>query len=195
MDWVSWQWQPIKRWEEKREFNAFFFGFRSILFLLFSNSNQQIAGVALNGVLVDGDVEKAFENLQCIDDEKFKKIFSFLYSHNLEVNLFEQFDVDRIFELRILSVNSKYRGQGIARQLVVKSEKIAEENGFKLIKSDATSFITYKICAPLGFVVCSEKRFDEYLDANGEQIFHTESPHESNKILCKLLDHEHVTSF
>lgn len=65
-------------------------------------------------------------------DKQFKKIFNLLYGENLKLNLFERFDVDKIFEIRILSVDSKFRGQGIAKKLLLKSQEIAEENGFKV---------------------------------------------------------------
>lgn len=144
--------------------------------------------MALNGVLLDGDVEKAYQHLQSIDDKKFTTIFEFLYSHNLAVNLFDKFNVDRIFELRILSVDQNYRGQGIARSLVNESERVAAENGFKLVKLDATSLFTQKLSATLGFITASEKRFDEYRNENGEVIIQVEPPHVSTKIMYKLLD-------
>lgn len=82
---------------------------------------------------MNGDVENALENLQTKQNEKFIKIFNFLYTQNLKQNLFKQFNVDKLFEVRILSVNPKFRGQGIARNLLVKSQEVAEENGFKVI--------------------------------------------------------------
>lgn len=83
-------------------------------------------------MLSNGDIELAIESLVGKDDEEFKKIFNLLYGENLKLNLFEQFDVDKIFEIRILSVDSKFRGQGIAKQLLLKSQEIAEQNGFKV---------------------------------------------------------------
>ena len=75
----------------------------------------------------------ALEELQNQFDEKFRKIFNLLYSQNLRVNLFKEFGVNELFEVTILSVNPKFRGQGIAKQLLIKSEEIARENGFKVI--------------------------------------------------------------
>lgn len=68
----------------------------------------QIAGVALNGILYgNSDIEHSREKLNDIQDENFKKIFKLLYEQNLKINLFKQFDVDKIFEIRILSVDSR----------------------------------------------------------------------------------------
>lgn len=53
-----------------------------------------------------------------------------LFSHNADVQLFKKYDVEKIFELRILSVDSDFRGRGLGQALVKKSEELARENGF-----------------------------------------------------------------
>lgn len=92
----------------------------------------QIAGIALNGIVTKSSKQCKFEDIQQLKDEKFKKILSLLYSINSKVNFFKEFDVDELFEVRILSVNPKFRGQGIAKHLLQQSEAIARENGFKV---------------------------------------------------------------
>lgn len=67
-----------------------------------------------------------------LSDEKFKKIINLLHTANAGVNLFNELDVDEIFEIRILSVNPKFRGQGVAKYLLQKSEQIARSQGFKV---------------------------------------------------------------
>lgn len=71
--------------------------------------------------------------MQHLNDEKFKKIIKLLYTANAGVNLFTELNVDEIFEIRIMSVNPKYRGQGVAKHLLQKSEEMARDNGFKVI--------------------------------------------------------------
>lgn len=93
---------------------------------------MQIAGVILNGVLGPGDVETSQKKLELNDDEKFKKIFRLLYTLNLKDDIFQRFDVDKAFDVRILSVDGQYRGQGIAKQLVRHSEDVARKYEFKV---------------------------------------------------------------
>lgn len=66
------------------------------------------------------------------DDEKFRKIFKLLHTLNLKENIFKHFNVDKAFDVRILSVDSLYRGQGIAKELVKHSEDLAKEHEFKV---------------------------------------------------------------
>lgn len=92
----------------------------------------QVAGVILNGVLHPGDIESAQKKLELSDDEDFKKVFQLLYSHNLKVNIFEKFNVEKAFDVRVLSVDSRFRGQGIAKELVRRSEHLARDFEFKV---------------------------------------------------------------
>lgn len=69
------------------------------------NADNRVVGVALNGILRRGDNQKAQEALLLNNDARFVKIFNFLYQGN--AHTFDQLNVDRIFEIRILSVDSE----------------------------------------------------------------------------------------
>ncbi|XP_058837088.1 arylalkylamine N-acetyltransferase 1-like [Topomyia yanbarensis] len=149
----------------------------------------EIAGVALNGILHgNSDIEKSLDKLNDINDENFKKIFKLLYEQNYRINLFKQFDVDKIFEIRILSVDSKFRGQGLAKILLKKSEELALERGFQVMKTDATGAFSQRVVSSLGFITKGEIKYTDYLDSNGDQIFVVEPPHEKLKIMCKVIN-------
>jgi GNAT superfamily N-acetyltransferase len=143
--------------------------------------------VALNGIARRGDVEKALEEMKTIDNIKYQRIFGLLNSVNKTANLFGKYNVDKIFELRILSVDSRFRGKGIARELFLRSELIAEEHGFKLVKVDATSLFTQKVAECLGFTVEKSVKYGDYKDENGQKIYDTKSPHDYYKVMIKLI--------
>lgn len=102
---------------------------------------MQIAGVVLNGVLRPGDIESSLAVLADNQDIRFKKIFNLLYTQNLQLDLFRKYAVDRIFEFRILSVDTEFRGQGLAKELLKRSERIAIDNGFTVSRFEATKTI------------------------------------------------------
>lgn len=83
-------------------------------------------------MLSDGDLEAAVTKLDSSEDVKFKTIFSQLYKLNLELDLFRRFDVDKIFEARILSVDKEYRSMGLASKLMAKCDEVAVISGFKV---------------------------------------------------------------
>lgn len=149
----------------------------------------QIAGVALNGILHRGDVEKAQEKLKTVTDAKYRQIFGLLYNVNQKIDLFNKYAVDAVFEFRIVSVDNKYRGLGIAKQLMLRSEIIAEEYGFKIFKVDATSYFSQKASESLGLVTVQQVKYSDYKDDKGNFIFFTKPPHDSLKVMIKLLSH------
>lgn len=93
---------------------------------------MKIVGVAVNGILLRGDIEEALINVNQLKDERTKKIFRLLYDQNLKLNLFNRFNVDKIFEIRILSVDANSRGQGLAKELWRRSEVMAGECNFQV---------------------------------------------------------------
>lgn len=135
----------------------------------------------MNGFLHPGDVIKAKETLETCADERFRKIFNLLYDQNLKIDLFEMLGVERIFEYRILSVDEKYRGQGLAKKLMQKSEEMAREFHCKVVKGDATAIGSLKVCLSLGLKPVSELKYSD-IDIK------VEPPHEKLVILYKVLD-------
>lgn len=57
-----------------------------------------------------------------------------LYDENLKKDIFELYNVDKFFEIRIVSVDPKFRGQGVAKKLFTESEKLAKELGAKVTR-------------------------------------------------------------
>lgn len=108
------------------------FQYRHVGYVLLTESFYQIAGMALNGTLKKGEREEAERRLVELDDEKFKTIFGLLYKVNEKIDLFAKYDVDELFECRILSVDENYRGRGLASILMADSLKIAKDAGFKV---------------------------------------------------------------
>ncbi|KRK06081.1 arylalkylamine N-acetyltransferase 1 isoform X2 [Drosophila yakuba] len=147
----------------------------------------KVVGVVLNGILKPGDTAKALSKLDTNDDAGFRKIFDLLHRHNLKYNLFEHFDVACMFDVRILSVDSSYRGQGIANELVKRSVAVARKNGFRLLKADATGIFSQKIFRSHGFEVFSEQPYSKYTDVDGRVILPVEAPHIKMQQLYKAI--------
>ncbi|XP_017473154.1 PREDICTED: dopamine N-acetyltransferase [Rhagoletis zephyria] len=158
------------------------------LSLMAVSENNDIAGVLLNGVACPHDIMQFQERIELSDDERFKKIFRLLNEHNLRANIFGQFNVGRAFEVRMLSVDGRFRGQGIAKELVRRSEQIARDFEFKLMKADATGIFSQKILQSNGFKVLCELYYDKYTDEFGKPLLLVEAPHIKLQLLYKFLD-------
>lgn len=88
--------------------------------------------MSLNGVSRKGQREEAERRLAELRDQKFKTIFRLLYKVNEKVDLFAKYNVDEVFECRILSVDENYRGKGLANILMADSIQTAKNAGFKV---------------------------------------------------------------
>lgn len=99
----------------------------------------------------------------------------------MKFDLFEKLKVERVFEYRILSVDKTYRGQGLAKRLMQKSEEIARKYHCKVVKGDATAVGSLAICLSLGLQPIQEICYKDIDIA-------VEAPHEKLVILYKTLD-------
>ncbi|KAK3912823.1 Dopamine N-acetyltransferase [Frankliniella fusca] len=150
-------------------------------------ATDRVVGVALNGVLLPDDLSASQAKLAEMDDAKFRRIFGLLYSVNRRLDLFTKYGVDRIFECRILSVDNRYRGRGLARQLLERSIETARAAGFQLVKEDATGLFSQRAAESMGFQTVCELPYEEYTDEAGRVVFPIEAPHKSLKIMVKEL--------
>ncbi|XP_012523656.2 dopamine N-acetyltransferase isoform X1 [Monomorium pharaonis] len=142
-----------------------------------------IVGMALNGIQKKGEREEAERRLDELNDEKFKMIFRLLYKVNEKVDLFAKYDVDELFECRILSVDADHRGKGYANMLMEDSQQIAKNAGFKVCKADATGAFSQKVYEKYNFKVEAEIPYTEL-----DESVRPAPPHQALKLMVKLLN-------
>ena len=120
----------------------------SQIYLKRLNLSFQIAGAVLNGIVQKGDRQEAEKRLAEMSDEKFKTIFGLLYKVNEKIDLFSKYKVEDLFECRILNVDDRYRGRGLASILIEASLETARNNGFKVslnISQNRTIILFYSL--------------------------------------------------
>ncbi|XP_051164779.1 arylalkylamine N-acetyltransferase 1-like isoform X2 [Leptopilina boulardi] len=142
-----------------------------------------IAGTVLNGIVQRGEREEAERRLAEMNDKKFQTIFGLLYKVNEKIDLFSKYNVDDLFECRILSVDDRYRGRGLANVLVKESLETAKNAGFKIFKTDATGLYSQKVFLKYGFKTEAEILYLE-IDEN----IRPEPPHQALKLMVKILE-------
>lgn len=83
-----------------------------------------IMGVILNNIMHRDDVEgEEDKDETCNKNLKFKDIVTLLDKLKREANVFAQYpSVDRIMEIKIITVNEAYRGRGVCKALVDKTK-------------------------------------------------------------------------
>lgn len=90
-----------------------------------STETGEMMGASLNTILCrDNEIKKISDenNDKC---PKYNHIMDFLDKAERDVDVFGQYpNIDRIMELKIITVNEAYRGQGVCKALIDKSKYI-----------------------------------------------------------------------
>ncbi|KAL0281067.1 UNVERIFIED_CONTAM: hypothetical protein PYX00_002171 [Menopon gallinae] len=143
----------------------------------------EVVGVILNGVKGDQGNK---ENQKTYNDKKLQKIFDFLGNSDNDLDIYTKYNIADVLEVKILSVDMKYRGRGIASKLFEITEKFAGLKKFKLLRADATALFSQKVFQRFGFTTLKEIVYNEYPNKD-EPCFTVEPPHVSFKIMVKSL--------
>uniref|UniRef100_A0A1B0AXY8 aralkylamine N-acetyltransferase n=1 Tax=Glossina palpalis gambiensis TaxID=67801 RepID=A0A1B0AXY8_9MUSC len=157
------------------------------LSIMATNERDELAGVILNSPLTRDDFKKAKWELESNRDETFKKILNFFYSFNLKTDIFNYFKVNKIFNANIVSVDGNFRGKGVSKSLLKYSEELAKENGFEIMKAEATGIFSQKIFKIAGFKLFQEQFYNRYVDEHDEPILPVELPDTKMQLLYKLI--------
>ncbi|XP_051155380.1 arylalkylamine N-acetyltransferase 1-like isoform X2 [Leptopilina boulardi] len=157
------------------------------LSLMAVSSNGSIIGVILNGSMGPPSNEEPDYITNC-KNPKFKKILKFLHYVDVKSNIHGKFPNQKVFEIRIVSVDSNWRGKGIAKALLEKSMEISKIRDYDLLRVDCSSAITGKLCQRLGFEPVYELKYADYVDEVGNPIFTPLHPHVSEVTYVKKIE-------
>ncbi|XP_076182731.1 arylalkylamine N-acetyltransferase 1 isoform X2 [Ptiloglossa arizonensis] len=146
------------------------------LSLMAVSTSGAIIGVLLNGKM-DPPCDEEPEYLTSCENPKFKKILRLLRYVDKNVNRDEQYRGLNILEIRIISVDTNWRGKGIGKALIEKTIEIGREKGFHIARADCSSFFSGKLCAGLGFEPIYELPYVDYVDEDGKPVFSPALPH------------------
>ncbi|XP_044756773.1 uncharacterized protein LOC123315227 isoform X1 [Coccinella septempunctata] len=146
-----------------------------------------IMGVAINEKTSPWDadlVDKIAHSVQCPNLRKVLRFYAFL---ERAPNIFDKYKVHEVFEIANLGVAENSQNLGIATRLVKESKNIAASKGFSILRVDATSFYTARICEKLNMESILEIPYDSYLDADRQPVFKVPKPHTGVKVYIMKL--------
>uniref|UniRef100_A0A182W3I9 N-acetyltransferase domain-containing protein n=1 Tax=Anopheles minimus TaxID=112268 RepID=A0A182W3I9_9DIPT len=87
------------------------------------------------------------------------------------VNLFERYGVDRYLTAYGLSVNNRYRGRGIATEILKARRPICRAFGLRLTSTNFTAIGSQIPAAKIGFQTDLEMKYDEFVKVNPTYTF------------------------
>lgn len=150
------------------------------------SSTGSIVGVLLNGKLESCEEDEPEYIINC-ENYKFRKILRLLHYVDRQVNATGKFKNQNILEIRIISVDTNWRGKGVAKALMEKATEIAREHDFHVMRADCTSMFSGKLCERLGFELVYRLNYSDYVDENGKPIFAPNLPHTAITTYIKRL--------
>lgn len=93
-------------------------------------------------------------------------------------------DIDKFLDAKILSVNSNYRGYGIAGKLMEHTMNYMRENQITVIQVLCSSHFSARVCEKMGFKKVFTLPFIDY-KVNGENPILPAEPHKAIQILVQ----------
>ncbi|XP_011191301.1 arylalkylamine N-acetyltransferase 1 isoform X1 [Zeugodacus cucurbitae] len=151
------------------------------------HNNGDLIGIFLNGLLkrsppVANPDEKAADSCQ---HAKFKKILALFERIEENFNVFDLYpDTDVILDGKILSVNTEYRGLGIAGRLTESTLDYMKEHNIPVMHVLCSSHYSARVMEKLGFHEVYSLNYSDY-KVNGEVVFTPAEPHVAARILVK----------
>ncbi|XP_066260607.1 arylalkylamine N-acetyltransferase 1-like [Euwallacea similis] len=153
--------------------------------------NGCIVGACINESTNPWDPDLEEKLARKIQSENMRKLLMF-YAHTMRVpDLWKYLGVQKVYEMAYVFVKRPYRKKGLAYRLLDHSKALGMDAGFPVVRCDATSVHTARICNRLGMQKIAEIPYRTYLDQNLKPIFKPPCSHESVKIYCDCSPHYH----
>ncbi|XP_018326518.1 uncharacterized protein LOC108737886 [Agrilus planipennis] len=100
--------------------------------------------------------------------------------------LWERFCTDKIFEISQVFVKKEERQKGLGFKLIKSSKELGADCGFRVIRLDATSHYSAKICEKLDMRLIYTINYDDYVDIYGNPVIKPPPPHCACKVYIDL---------
>ena len=97
-------------------------------------------------------------------------------------------EVDVVLDGKILSVDSSYRGKGIANELTRLTLEYMRDNQIPLMNVLCSSHFSAQLMKKLNFESVFVMPFSEYVDDNGDQVLKPDHPHVQAEVMIKRVE-------
>lgn len=94
-------------------------------------------------------------------------------------------EIESFVDGKILSVDPKYRGYGIAGKLTEKTMDFLRDRRIQIFHILCSSHYSARVCEKMNFKEVFYMPFTEYVNADGEQVLSPEKPHVAARIFTK----------
>lgn len=156
-------------------------------FVAVDNIKNVIVGACIAGVDNASSQQAMLDEANRTTNKKWSQYLRLYIQLDSSANVYQRFDVEKVFHVHGLTVNSDCRGLSIATTLVRKTFELAESLGHKTITMYCSSFYTEKIALKLEMVRIAEMAMEEIKSETGERLVYTSPPHTHIRTYAKRL--------
>merc|ERR1712034_110565 len=149
------------------------------------DSNGEVIGVCVNNAYFRSEFVQDLENgLEQVVDPSYKPMLAI--HHELKT--------EKFFSIRMVGVDPRTRGMGVATDLIRRSILLAGCLGFSGIKTEATGRFSQKAFATIGMLLSSSIKYSDF-EFEGKKVFegmdprHTELAFMKKKFFQSCLKH------
>lgn len=136
-------------------------------------------------------VHNDYEDMFYKNHEKFYRIIKLTEELDKKVNLPERFpELNEYVEGKVLSVDEKYRGMGIAGQLVNRTLVEMGRRNISLIAIQCSSLYSARVMARLGFELVAAIAYKDF-HLEGRQAIVPKPPHDQIRAFIRRVNCEH----
>ncbi|XP_055381942.1 arylalkylamine N-acetyltransferase 1-like [Condylostylus longicornis] len=155
------------------------------------DENGKIIGAVANGIERRqdlNDIKNNNEEEEEIIDERWKKLCMLFDNVDKNYNIFKIYPNINIYLAgKAIAVNPKYRGLGIAGELINKTVEFMKQNNINLMIRTCTSAFSARVMEKSNMKEVYKINYKDFI-VNGEQLLKPESPHTACKVF--ILDIE-----
>lgn len=96
--------------------------------------------------------------------------------------------IDRYLDAKLLSVDPRYRGQGVACKLTERTIEFMRANDISIISMMCSSHYSARVCEKLGFKKVYTLKYADYI-VDGRNPILPADPHKAVQIYVKEINH------
>lgn len=164
---------------------------------LFAYDNKgDIVGVCVNNAYFRPEFVQDLENgLEHVIDPAFKPMLAVHHELRMKnMHIYDELKTEKFFSIRMVGVDPKTRGMGVATDLIRRSILLAGCLGFSGIKTEATGKFSKKAFSTIGMLKTNSIQYEDF-EFEGKKVFegmdprHTELTFMKKKFFQSCLKH------
>ncbi|XP_065368982.1 arylalkylamine N-acetyltransferase 1-like [Calliphora vicina] len=122
-------------------------------------------------------IEKYFKTAEKEGNTKYGQILKLLAIANRKADIFQRYQVTKIFYSFITCVKPTARGCNLGKRLKLEIMALGKSLGYEVLAADCTSFYSAIVCERLGMDRVYFIAYQDYVDENNRPIFCPPLPH------------------